>query len=92
MKEIIHTDFYDLSSIKEELDGYNACYFCMGVSSVGMKETNYHRITHDLTMHMAQTLHKINPDMTFTYVSGVGTDSSEKGRRAKKKVKPKMSC
>ena len=59
----------------------------MGVSSVGLKETNYHRITHDLTMHMAQTLHKINPDMTFTYVSEVGSDSSEKGRGMWARVK-----
>ena len=80
LKEIIHNDFLDISAIKDHLSGYNACYFCMGVSSFGMKEEDYRRITYDLTMHMAKTLNEINPDMIFSYVSGMGTDSSEKGR------------
>ena len=80
VKEIIHTDFFDLSPIESGLPGYNTCFFCAGVSSVGMKEPEYTRITYDLTMNFAQTLGKLNPDMIFCYVSGAGTDSSEKGR------------
>jgi uncharacterized protein YbjT (DUF2867 family) len=89
LKEIIHTDFFDLSSIEPSLKGYDACFFCAGVSSVGMKETEYTRITYDLTMNFAQTLSKLNPFMTFCYVSGAGTDSSEKGRMMWARVKGK---
>ncbi len=89
LKEIIHKDLFDLSSIEEQLTGYNACYFCAGVSSVGKKENEYKRITYDLTIHVAKTLVKLNPDMTFTYVSGVGTDSTEKGRSMWARVKGK---
>lgn len=89
LKEIIHSDFYNLSSIEKELSGYNACYFCLGVSSVGMKENNYKKITYDLTMHVATTLLKLNPDMTFCYVSGSGTDSTEKGRIMWARIKGK---
>jgi hypothetical protein len=87
LKEIIHTNFYDPSPIKEQLQPYNACYFCLGVSSVGMKEEAYHHVTYDLTMHMASTLAELNPDMTFCYVSGAGTDSSEHGRSMWARVK-----
>ena len=80
LKEIINKDFFDLSSIEDQLKGYNACYFCAGVSSVGKKEDEYTRITYDLTMQVAKTLVKLNPDMTFCYVSAVGADSTEKGR------------
>lgn len=80
LKELIHKDFYDYSSIEEHLNGYNACFFCLGVSSVGMKEKDYTRITYDLTMQAAKTLSTLNKDMVFCYVSGTGTDSSEKGR------------
>jgi len=89
LKEIIHKDLFDLSSIEEQLTGYNACYFCAGVSSVGKKEAEYKRITYDLTMHFSKTLVKLNPDMTFCYVSGVGTDSTEKGRSMWARVKGK---
>ncbi len=89
VKEIIHTDFFDLSPIESSLAGYNACFFCAGVSSVGMKEPEYTRITYDLTMNFAQTLSRLNPDMTFCYVSGAGTDSSEKGRMMWARVKGK---
>ena len=89
LKEIIHVDFFDLTSIEPGLAGYNACFFCAGVSSVGMKEPEYTRITYDLTMNFAQTLSKLNPDMTFCYVSGAGTDSSEKGRMMWARVKGK---
>jgi uncharacterized protein YbjT (DUF2867 family) len=80
LKELIHHDFYDFSSLEEHLKGYNACFFCLGVSSVGMNEHEYERITYDLTMHVATTLSKLNPEMTFCYVSGTGTDSTEQGR------------
>ena len=89
LKEIIHTDFFDLSPIESGLAGYNACFFCAGVSSVGMKEPEYTRITYDLTMNFAQTLSKLNPEMTLCYVSGAGTDSSEKGRMMWARVKGK---
>ena len=89
LKEIIHKDFSDLSSIEDQLAGYNACYFCAGVSSVGKKEDEYRRITYDLTLNFAKTLLKLNSDMTFCYVSGVGTDSTEKGRSMWARVKGK---
>lgn len=89
LKEIIHNDFYNYSSIENQLIGFNACFFCLGVSSVGMKEKDYCRITYDLTLQAASTLSKLNPDMTFCYVSGTGTDSSEKGRIMWARVKGK---
>lgn len=79
LKEIIHKDFHDLSPIKDQLSGYNACFFCLGVSSVGMKEEDYQKITHDLTLNFAKTVLELNKDMTFNYISGQGTKSSEKG-------------
>ena len=89
LKEIIHSNFYDLGAIEPQLAGYNACFFCLGVSSVGMKEPEYHRLTYILTMHVAQVLSKINRDMTFCYISGAGTDSSEKGKIMWARVKGK---
>jgi hypothetical protein len=93
LKEIIHKDFFNLSSIKEQLAGYNACYFCAGVSSVGKKEEDYKRLTYDLTLSLANTLIKIYGErsrtITFCYVSGVGTDSTEKGRSMWARVKGK---
>ena len=78
LTEILHTDFFDLSPISDQLNGYNACFFCLGVSSVGMKEDQYYSLTYTLTMHMAEILAKQNPDMTFCYVSGAGTDSRKR--------------
>ena len=89
LKEIVHKDLFDLSSIEDQLSGYNACYFCAGVSSVGKKENEYKRITYDLTISFANTLVKLNPDMTFCYISGVGTDSTEKGKSMWARVKGK---
>jgi uncharacterized protein YbjT (DUF2867 family) len=89
LTEIVHKDFYDLSVIASKLSGYNACYFCLGASSVGMKEADYHRVTYDLTMNVATTLVKLNPDMIFCYVSGAGTDSTEKGGLMWARVKGK---
>src|SRR5882724_10628126 len=77
LKEILHNDFFNLSLIADQLKNYNACFFCLGVSSVGMKEQEYHRLTYDLTIHFAETLVPNNPDMTFCYISGASTDSSE---------------
>ena len=89
LKEIIHSDFYDLSAIEGQLSGYNACFFCLGVSSIGMKEEEFTKKTYVLTMHVARTLVKYNKDMVFCYVSGGGTDSSEKGRQMWARVKGK---
>lgn len=87
LKELLHKDFYDLSAIKNQLQGYDACFFCLGVSSVGMSEEEYTKPTYDLTLHFAQMV--INPNMIFTYVSGTGTDSTEKGRTMWARVKGK---
>jgi hypothetical protein len=89
LTELIHHDFFDYSRIEDRLRGYQACFFCLGVSSVGMKEEEYSRITYDLTMQAATTLAKLNPDMTFCYASGTGTDSTEQGRIMWARVKGK---
>ncbi|MDH4161894.1 MAG: NAD-dependent epimerase/dehydratase family protein [Nitrospirota bacterium] len=89
LKEILHQDFSNFSAIEQELSGYNAAFLCMGVSSVGMSEEKYRHLTYDLTMALARTLSKLNPDMTICYVSGMGTDSSEKGRVMWARVKGK---
>ena len=80
LREVLHQDFSDFSAIEKELSGLNAGFLCMGVSSIGMSEEQYHHLTYDLTMALARTLAKLNPDITLCYVSGMGTDSSEKGR------------
>jgi uncharacterized protein YbjT (DUF2867 family) len=89
LKEIIHENLFDLSSIEDQLAGFNACYFCAGVSSVGKNEDEYKHVTYDLTISFAKTLIKLNPGMTFCYVSGVGTDSTEKGRSMWARIKGK---
>ena len=89
LKEVIHKDFFDFSSIKKELKGYDACFHCMGVSSVGMKEEEYHRFTYGITEKLAKTLFDINSQMIFNYVSGEGTDSTEKGKVMWARVKGK---
>ena len=89
LKEIIHNDFYNFSSIENQLTGYNACYFCLGVSSIGMNENDYYRITYELTLQAANVLSKLNSDMTFCYVSGSGTDSSEKRKIMWARIKGK---
>ena len=80
LRELLHSDFFNYATIEDQLRGYNACYFCLGVSSVGMNEKDYTRSSYDLTMSAATVLARLNPDMTFCYVSGTGTDSTEKGR------------
>jgi len=89
LKEIIHQDFMDLSAIEDQLTGYNACFFCLGVSSIGMKEEEYFKLTYTLTLNVAQTLSKLNKEMTLCYISGAGTDSTEKGRSMWARVKGK---
>ena len=89
LREIIHQDFHDFSSFEDQLVGYNACYYCLGVSSIGMKEEDYRKITYDLTLNIANILVRINSQMTFCYVSGIGTDSTEKGRSMWARIKGK---
>jgi len=89
LKEIIHEDFFNLAPVEEELKGYTTCFFCLGVSSVGMKEPEYTKLTYDLTVNFARTCSRINPEMIFCYISGAGTDSSEKGRIMWARVKGK---
>tara|TARA_B100000809_G_scaffold94798_1_gene93452 strand:+ start:4514 stop:5179 length:666 start_codon:yes stop_codon:yes gene_type:complete len=89
LKEIIHTDFFHLAPIQQELKGYNACFFCLGVSVVGLNEDKYHKLTYDLTVHFAETIAKENTEMIFNYVSGAGTDTSEQGKVMWARVKGK---
>jgi uncharacterized protein YbjT (DUF2867 family) len=89
LKEVIHPDFFNFSAIEGQLMGYNACFFCLGVSSVGMGAEQYFQNTYTLTMQVAETLSRLNPDMSFCYISGAGTDSSEKGRVRWARVKGK---
>ncbi len=80
LQEIIHADMLDYSEIESSLRGIDACFFCLGISSAGMKEADYARVTYGFTLAAAEVLSRLNPGMTFIYVSGVGTDSTEKGR------------
>jgi uncharacterized protein YbjT (DUF2867 family) len=89
VEELIHGDFFDWSGVATTLTGYDACLFCLGVSSAGMKEPEYHRVTYELTMAVASALVRVNPGMTFIYVSGAGTDESERGRSMWARVKGK---
>jgi uncharacterized protein YbjT (DUF2867 family) len=89
LKEVIHQDFFDLSLVESQLVGYSSCLFCLGVSSIGLSEEKYYHLTYDLTLHAAQVLSRLNPEMTFCYISGVGTDSTEKGKVMWARVKGK---
>lgn len=89
LKEILHADFFNLSPIETQLAGYDACFFCLGVSSVGMSEEDYFKMTYTLTVHFAETLSRQNTGMRFCYVSGAATDSTEKGRSMWARVKGK---
>ena len=80
LREVVHKDLLNYSSIGMELSGFDACFFCLGVSSAGMTAADYERVTYGITMAAAETLSRLNPRMTFLYVSGAGTDSSEHGR------------
>lgn len=89
LKELIHGNFLDFSDVKEKLKGYDACYLCMGVSAGGMKEEKYRELTYDYTLTLAHALLEQNPGMICTYVSGEGTDTTEKGRQMWARVKGK---
>ena len=87
--EIVKSDLYEYADVEDRLGGYDACFFCLGVSSAGMSEAKYRRITFDLTAAAARVLKQLNPEMTFIYVSGAGTDSTERGRSMWARVKGK---
>lgn len=89
LTEIVHENFMDVTPLMQAVSGYDACFFCLGVSSVGKKETQYYRLTYNLTIGFARLLSAQNPGITFCYVSGAGTDSSEKGRLMWARVKGK---
>jgi nucleoside-diphosphate-sugar epimerase len=89
LTEIIQADFYNLAPIASQLSGYDACFFCLGISSIGMKEEAYYKVTYTLTLHVATTLVQQNPQMVFCYVSGASTDSTEKGSSMWARVKGK---
>ncbi len=89
IKEIIHDDFQNISSIKDELNDIDACIFCMGVSSVGLKEAEFNKLTFDIVKEFADKLYELNPNSQFSYISGSGTDSSEKGKIMWARIKGK---
>jgi len=89
LKELIHKDFTSFDEVAKQLSGYDACFFCLGISAAGLNEEQYTRITYDFTISLAKTLFEINPKITFNYFSGQGTDSSEKGRMMWARVKGK---
>jgi uncharacterized protein YbjT (DUF2867 family) len=80
VEEVLHADFFDFAKLQNRFADCDACFFCLGVSSAGMKEADYHRLTYDLTLAAARTAVAANPGMTFCYVSGQATDSTERGR------------
>jgi uncharacterized protein YbjT (DUF2867 family) len=89
LQEVVQRDLWNYSSIEIELSGFDACFFCLGISAAGMKEADYERVTYGITMAAAESLSHLNPQMTFVYVSGAGTDSSEHGRLMWARVKGK---
>lgn len=88
-REIVRSDFFDYSDVRDQLRGLDACFFCLGVSAFRMDEATYHHLTYDLTLAAAEALCELNPAMTFCYVSGVGTDDTERGRVMWARVKGK---
>jgi uncharacterized protein YbjT (DUF2867 family) len=87
LRDLVVQNLPDLSSVESELHGIDACLFCLGVSAAGMNEESYRRVTYDLTLSVASTLLEHNPNLTFLYVSGEGTDSTERGRAMWARVK-----
>lgn len=90
LKQVEHQDFENFESLRSEFQDIDACFYCMGVSSAGMDEEKYTKLTYDFGMAAGRLLHEINPGMTYTYVSGQGTDSTEKGRTMWARVKGKL--
>jgi uncharacterized protein YbjT (DUF2867 family) len=89
LREVVHSDLMNYASIEAELSGFDACFFCLGISVSGMTEADYERVTYGITLAAAETLSRLNPQMTFIYVSGAGTDTSERGRMMWARVKGK---
>jgi len=89
LRELEHENFFDFSAIESELSGFDAAFFCLGATSAGKTEQQYSRVTYDITMAVAEPLARLNPDMTFVFVSGAGTDSTEHGRVMWARVKGK---
>ena len=89
LRELVHKDFLDFSTIEKDITGYDACFFCLDVSSIGMDAERYRHLTYDITLAAARPLARLNPDMTFVYVTGAGTDSTEQGRVMWARVKGK---
>jgi len=89
LREVVHGDMWHYASIESQLTGFDACFFCLGVASAGMAEADYERITYGITMAAAETLSRLNPQMTFVFVSGAGADSSERGRVMWARIKGK---
>ena len=87
LKEIIHQDFFNLGLLVLQLSEYNACFFCLGISSLGLSKEDYQHTTYDLTLSVGKHLAQLNPEMTFCYVSGAGTDSTEQGKIAWARIK-----
>jgi uncharacterized protein YbjT (DUF2867 family) len=87
LEEIVTPDLFDLEPQKDKLASFDACFFCLGVSSLGMKEPEYSRVTYELTLSIAKLLLRLNPQMVFVYVSGAGTDSTESGKLMWARVK-----
>ena len=89
LQEIAHADLWNYAAIEDRLRGFDACFFCLGVTSAGMSEADYTRVTYGITIAAAETLCQLNPSMTFVFVSGAGADSSEQGRLMWARVKGK---
>jgi uncharacterized protein YbjT (DUF2867 family) len=89
LREVVHSNFLDFSTLEPQLSGFDACFFCLGVASTGMTEEDYTRVTYGFTLAAAETLARLSPEMTFVYVSGMGADSSERGRTMWARVRGK---
>lgn len=89
LQNLVHADLWNYAPVEEQLRGFDACFFCLGVTSAGMSEADYTRVTYGITVAAAETLWRLNPDMTFVFVSGAGADSTEQGRLMWARVKGK---
>jgi uncharacterized protein YbjT (DUF2867 family) len=89
LREIVHRDFLDFTPIEQDLAGFDACFFCLGISAAGLTEADYRRVTHGITLAAARALLRLNPALTFLYISGAGTDGTERGRSMWARVKGK---